>query len=66
MATRPLAFGLRFRDKDRTVRIRTQEKAPRRYVLEDGRDGEIARRREHPSLCDALRDFAGTWRGRLH
>jgi hypothetical protein len=66
MATRPLAFGLRFRDKGRTVRVHAREKAPRRYVVEDRRDGQVARRREHASLSDALRDFAGTWRGRLH
>ncbi len=58
--------SLRFRDKGRTVRVHAQEKAPRRYLVEDERDGQVARRREHASLSDALRDFAGTWRGRLH
>lgn len=66
MATRPLAFGLRFRDKGRTVRVRPHEGKPQRYVIEDCHDGGGTRRREHPSLSGALRDFATTWRQRLH
>jgi hypothetical protein len=66
MAARPLAFGLRFRDKGRTVRVRPHERKPHRYVIEDSRDGGGTRRREHPSLSGALRDFATTWRHRLH
>ena len=33
---------------------------------EASRDGGGTRRREHPSLSGALRDFATTWRHRLH
>ena len=66
MAARPLAFGLRFRDKGRTVRVRPHEGKPRSYVIEDCHDGHETRRREHPSLSGALRDFATTWRHRLH
>ncbi len=66
MATRPLAFGLRFRDKGRTLRVRPHERRPHRYVIEDSRGGGATRRREHPSLSGALRDFATTWRHRLH
>jgi hypothetical protein len=66
MATRPLVFGLRFRDKGRTLRVRPHEGRPDRYVIEDRRGGGETRRREHPSLSCALRDFATTWRHRLH
>lgn len=66
MATRPFAFGLRFREKGRTVRVRTQPNQPRRYVLEDGHERRKTRKREHTSLSAALEDFASTWRGRLH
>ena len=66
MAARPLAFGLRFRDKGRTLRVRPHEGKPQRYVIEDSRGGDETRRREHPSLSGALRDFATTWRHRLH
>ena len=63
MAIRPLAFGLRFRDKGRTLRVHSQE---RRHIVEDSRSGAGTRRREHASLSGALRDFAKTWRHRLH
>ena len=66
MAIRPLAFGLRFKDKGRTVRVETRGQQRRRYVVEDRRDGNSARRREHESLPSALSDFANTWRQRLH
>ena len=66
MARRPLAFGVRFRDKGRTLRVRGDEGSRRRYVVEDAREGHALRRREHSSLSAALRDFAGTWRARLH
>ena len=66
MATRPLAFGVRFRNGGRTVQVRPDPKRPQRYVLEDRRSGRREKRREHTSLAGALRDFARTWRGRLH
>ncbi len=66
MASRPLAFGLRFRDKGRTVRVETRGTQRRRFVVEERRDGGTARRREHESLPSAVRDFAKTWRSRLH
>lgn len=68
MATRPLAFGVRMRDKStgRTVRVLQNQRDPRRYRIEDSHRGGKPRQREHDSLCDALRDLASTWRGRLH
>jgi hypothetical protein len=66
MALRPLAFGIRFRDKTRTLRVRAQEHWPRRYVVEDSRPGKQTRRREHPTLTRALEDFAVVWRNRFH
>ena len=66
MATRPLAFGIRFRDKGRTLRVGGSEGSQRGYVVEDTRGGRPTRRREHVSLGSALRDFAAAWRGRLH
>lgn len=66
MSVRPLAFGVRLRDKGRTVRVRPHDRKPQRYVVEDSRDGGKTRRREHASLSGALRDLASTWRGRLH
>ena len=65
MSARPLAFGIRFRDKGRTLRVRGNE-GQRGYVVEDTRGGRPTRRREHASLGSALRDFAAAWRGRLH
>ena len=66
MALKPFAFGVRFRDKGRTVRVRSLAKCPGRYVVEDRRSGRDTRQREHGSLNGALRDFASTWRQRLH
>ena len=66
MARRPLAFGIRFRDKERTLRVRGSEGSDRGYVVEDARGGRSTLRRDHTSLASALRDFAATWRGRLH
>ena len=51
MASRPLAFGLRYREKGRTVRVRTSERDPRRYVVEVGTRHGPKRRREHSSLA---------------
>jgi hypothetical protein len=66
MSIRPLAFGVRLRDKGRTVRVRANEKKPGRYLVEDSRDGGRNRKREHASLTDALRDAAASWRERLN
>jgi hypothetical protein len=66
MPKRPLAFGLRFRDRGRTVRVRSDARDPRRFVVEHARRGAATDRREHDSLPAALRDFAQVWRGRLH
>jgi hypothetical protein len=61
-----LTFGIRYREKGRTVRVRASERDPRRYVVEVGTDRGRKRRREHGSLASAVRDFAASWRGRLH
>jgi hypothetical protein len=66
MATRPLAFGVRFHDKGRTLRVRGYHGTERGYVVEDARAGRPLRLRTHRSLAGALRDFAATWRSRLH
>jgi hypothetical protein len=66
MATRPLAFGVRFRHQGRTVRVVADARDPRRYVVERSRGKASAERREHGSLLEALRDFASLWRGRHH
>ena len=66
MATRPLAFGVRFSDKGRTLRVRGFHGSERGFVVEDARSGRPVRLRRHGSLAGALRDFAATWRARLH
>ncbi len=66
MAIRPLAFGVRLRDKDRTLRIRNDPQDTRRYLVEDERSGEATRVRRHASLPEAVHDAAATWRKRLH
>ena len=65
MAIRPLAFGIRLRDRDkgRTVKVR---QVKRKYVVEDAREGNRTRKREHASLGGAIRDAASTWRHRLN
>ncbi len=67
MSTRPLTFGIRFRDKEkgRTLRIEGNSLGGGRYVVEDSRR-DRTNRRDHPSLSEALKDFAATWRGRLN
>lgn len=64
MAIKPFSFGLRLRDKGRTVQVR--QDAKRRYVVEDAQKGGRTSRRAHASLGGAIRDAASTWRGRLH
>jgi hypothetical protein len=66
MATRPLAFGVRMRDKSRTVRVLQDRRDPSRYRVEDSRKGGKTQQREHGSLSGALRDLASSWRKRLH
>ena len=66
MALRPLAFSVRLRDDDRTLRIQKDPEDPTRYVLEDVREGEENRVRSHASLPEAVKDAASTWRKRLH
>lgn len=66
MSMRPLAFGVRFRDKGRTVRVRQDPTTPSRYTVEVSRGGRGVRSAEHASLASALRDFAAAWRARLH
>jgi len=66
MATRPLAFGLRFRHQGRSVEVRADARAPGRYVVERSGRRTKSERREHASLGEALTDFARIWRGRLH
>jgi hypothetical protein len=66
MATRPLAFGVRFRDKGRTLKVRPHRRDPGRYVVEDSGAGRGTKHRDHATLSGALRDLAATWRGRLH
>ncbi len=66
MARRPIAFGARFTENGRTVRVQANPRDPRRYTVEVSRRGGATRRSDHPTLVDALRDFADAWRSRLH
>ena len=66
MALRPFAFGIRLRDKGRTVRVRQANTDSGRYIVEDSRVGAATKRREHGSASAAVKDAARTWRSRLH
>ena len=68
MAKKPVAFGVRLRDpeRSRTLKIRAKGGSSSRYVIEDERAGEKTRRHEHASLGDAIRKGASIWRHRLH
>ena len=66
MASRPLTFGVRFREKGRSVQVRAHQRDPKRYVVEVRRPGQETRRHDHPSLSGALRGFAAAWRSRLN
>jgi hypothetical protein len=66
MAIRPLAFGIRFRESGRTLRLQHQARPRRRTEVVHERPGRHARRVEHTSLGSALEHFARLWRGRLH
>lgn len=65
MALRPLVFGARLKQKNRSVRVRASQSRSGGYVVEETRGGHT-RRRDHGSLQGALRDMAKSWRGRLH
>jgi len=66
MAIRPLAFGARFRDKGRTVKVYKGQRDAKSYVVEVQGGGQKGRTSEHASLASAVQDFARTWRSRLH
>jgi len=66
MAVRPVAFGIRLRDKGRTLSVRHQSRDPQTYLVVDAREGHETRRRAHSSLFAALTDAAASWRKRLH
>jgi len=66
MAIRPVAFGVRLRDKGRTLSVRHQSHNPKTYLVVDAREGRETRRRRHASLVEALSDAAASWRKRLH
>jgi len=66
MALRPFAFGVRLRDKGRTVRVIQDARDPKKFKVDDRRSGGNGRQRDHGSLGGALRDAARTWRDRLN
>lgn len=66
MAVRPLAFGVRLRDKRRTLRVRQHDRSPHTYEVVETQEGRETRRRSHGSLVGALGDAAASWRKRLH
>jgi hypothetical protein len=63
MASKPFAFGIRLRDKERTLKV--WQKRNNKYVVEDRRSSGSSKR-EHGSLGGAIRDAASTWRHRLN
>ena len=65
MAIRPFAFGVRMRDKSRTVRV-IQTKGGKSYVVEDSDTKRKPRTRKHSTLQGAMKDAASTWRSRLN
>lgn len=66
MAKRALAFGARFKGNGRTVTVRKDARSRDGYEVEVKRSGKRAQRRQHGDLGGALKDFASSWRGRLH
>ena len=64
MATRPLAFGARFVENGRTVRIQRDPSSAEGYTVETSGNGS-SRVTEHASFAAAVRDFAASWRARL-
>ena len=63
MAIKPFTFGLRLRDKGRTVRVSQDEK--RRYVVEDSQKGRRTNKRAHRNLGGAIQDAARDHEGWL-
>ena len=66
MTRKAFTFGIRLRDKERTLKLGQDPKKPRRYVVEDSRRGSPTKQREHGTLASAFRDAASTWRSRLN
>ncbi|NQZ98249.1 MAG: hypothetical protein HRU01_17180 [Myxococcales bacterium] len=66
MAIRPLAFGARFKDNGRTVRVNAKQGNSMGYEVTVERRGKKTRRSEHSDLTAALSKFASAWRGRLN
>lgn len=66
MSIRPFAFGVRLKEKGRTVRVRSNDSKPGHYKVEESRKGGETRSRDHGSLNGALRDAAASWRKRLN
>ena len=66
MAKRALAFGARFSSKGRSVSVKKSQRKPKGYEVEIRRDGRRTRRSQHDDLGSAVKDFAASWRARLH
>jgi len=62
MASKPFSFGIRLRDKERTLKVWQKRN---KYIVEDARSDRRTRR-EHGTLGGAIRDAATTWRHRLN
>jgi len=65
MTMRASLFGLKLKDKTRTVRVKATAGEKRRFVVEDSNAGKTTRR-EHGSAKGAVADAARTWRSRLN
>ncbi len=65
MAKRAFAFGARFKGNGRTVKIRKDGRSRESYVVEVTNKGRSTQR-QHDDLGGALKDFASSWRARLH
>ena len=65
MTTRPALFGLRLKDKTRTVKVTAKLGGKQRFVVEDSNAGRTTKR-EHDSARGAVADAARTWRSRLN
>jgi hypothetical protein len=65
MAKRALAFGARFKGNGRTVKVRKDGRSGKSYEVEITKNGRRSQR-QHDDLGGALKDFASSWRSRLH